>query len=430
MEWFQRRTAVKLQGSFYSEFWTSLLTQASVAEPAVLHAVLALSSIHRHGTCDRPGQSTAALQHYGTAIHHLQPHFAARNRLAHRVALITCIVFTSLDLLRGHFASAFVHLQNGLQLLSSTPGGLDRDHVDDWIREVFSRIYLQISLMKFLHRGVSLPPLHDCSVDMPSGFHSIKEAWVGLEHLLLGAMALSYQARESSGDIVQDQTHLQKQIDAWQTAYEALRPRLLAQNPVHGQKADGILITYHAMTSIMAAVCLHPHDEMIFDSYTDWFSRLTSSIIAVGALTAPSPSLPQTASFDMAHSIVDMGCVVPLYYTALKCRAAGPRAQAVSFLESSFHREGVWDSTMTARIARRVMYLEGSDEVPEGRRLHDFEVKIVGEPVRTVELSGRIQDLTGGARACVGEYNLVTGRWADELNPRHSITTGGLLSSG
>src|SRR4051812_17128273 len=45
-DWFKCRTALKLPGTFRaSGFWTTLLFQASFSEPAVLHAVLALSSV-------------------------------------------------------------------------------------------------------------------------------------------------------------------------------------------------------------------------------------------------------------------------------------------------------------------------------------------------------------------------------------------------
>jgi hypothetical protein len=55
-EWFKCRTAIKLPGSFVSGFWTTLLFQASLNEPAVLHAVLALSSVHKSGTINADGQ--------------------------------------------------------------------------------------------------------------------------------------------------------------------------------------------------------------------------------------------------------------------------------------------------------------------------------------------------------------------------------------
>ncbi|KAH6682219.1 C6 zinc finger domain protein [Plectosphaerella plurivora] len=409
MEWFCHRTAVKLQGSFYSDFWTSLLTQSSVGEPAVLHAVLALSCVHRQGIVGKEGrgQSTAALQHYGQAIRCLQPHFVAGDRLARRVALIACVVFTSLDLLRGHFATAFTHLESGRKLLVWRGGG--REYVDDWIEETFSRIDLQIGLMRFLHRGVFLTGLPFQKVKMATSFRSIKEAWVGLEHLLLGSMALSSGTTKDP----QEYEHLQQSVVDWQTAYIASRQFFLSHAPIEVQKADSILASYHALASIMAAVSHSPNDEMIFDQHTAAFARLISRMLSVSAMSKRHTTPTTPPAFDMARSIIDMGCVIPLYYTALKCREHTLRQKAVIFLESTFHREGVWDAAMTARVARKVMELEGEGPVPARRRLQGVEVTIEGEPVRKVALFCRSDELTGGVRACVGEYDLEEGAWAD-----------------
>ena len=121
------RTAVKLPGSFVSRFWDTLLFQASSEEPAVLHAVLALSSVHKNGAFKANGQiepdngsdeqGHITLKHYVKAISHLQPHFSTKDRASFRVALITCVTFVYLELLRGHFGTAQTHLHNGLKIL-------------------------------------------------------------------------------------------------------------------------------------------------------------------------------------------------------------------------------------------------------------------------------------------------------------------------
>jgi hypothetical protein len=176
-DWFKCRTLMKLPASFRLHFWTTLLLQASLGEPAILHAVLALSSVHRGVTLNggRQEQNNSAsdkveqltLQPYLKAIRHLQPHFAARDRASFRVALIACIVFISLDFLRGHFAAAQIHLQNGLKLLGelhSLSGenqellilGSCSEGVDHWIVEEFSGLNIQVELFKYFHPHPSL----------------------------------------------------------------------------------------------------------------------------------------------------------------------------------------------------------------------------------------------------------------------------------
>ena len=48
LDWFICNSAKKFPGIFGSDFWHSLVFPATTAEPAVLHAVIALGSAHRN----------------------------------------------------------------------------------------------------------------------------------------------------------------------------------------------------------------------------------------------------------------------------------------------------------------------------------------------------------------------------------------------
>ncbi|KAM5344913.1 hypothetical protein ACJ41O_010775 [Fusarium nematophilum] len=109
-DYFQRFITVKLPGVFQSEFWARLTIQASAQEPAVLHAVIALSSAQR-------GDSSLTLRAYNTAIRQLQGHLERQDRYAIRLTRIACMVFICLEFLRGSVAAGEVHLRNGLRLL-------------------------------------------------------------------------------------------------------------------------------------------------------------------------------------------------------------------------------------------------------------------------------------------------------------------------
>ena len=62
-DWFRSRTVFKLPGSFTSEFWSRLLLQASLRDPAILHASLALSAIHKTGATN-DNDSTEQLERF------------------------------------------------------------------------------------------------------------------------------------------------------------------------------------------------------------------------------------------------------------------------------------------------------------------------------------------------------------------------------
>ena len=140
-EWFQCRTAKKLPGSFISTFWDTLLLQATMNGPAVLHAVLTLSSVHKGPSLDERSrgqkdespdenpdeQEKFMLQQYSKAIINLRPHFSRNDSLSVRIALITCVVARNPPWT----------LQNGSNPPRKWIDGLERDARD--IRCVWSR---------------------------------------------------------------------------------------------------------------------------------------------------------------------------------------------------------------------------------------------------------------------------------------------------
>lgn len=172
------------------------------------------------------------------------------------------------------------------------------------------------------------------------------------------------------------------------------------------------------MATIMAHTCVHPDDELVFDAYTDSFILLTEQAtelcsIPGGSLDETPPPLTDGMSFDTSRSIVDVGCLPQLYYTALKCRIHHVRHRAVELLQPLIHREGFWDARIAATVARRVVEVEEGDyyksfgimgddcretslpPLPECYRLRDVEA------VYSASLSTRCCYSVGGNRAAM-----------------------------
>ena len=352
-EWFKCRTAIKLPGSFVSSFWNTLLFQASLNEPAVLHAVLSLSSVHKRGTINADGQRKTdtilneqelfTLQHYVKAISHLQPHFLIKDRASVRVALITCVVFVCLEFLRGHFKTAQIHLQNGLkvlgemQMLSNGNDGIlrlkpCRESTDDWIIEAFSRLHLQVELFKHAYQ-------HPCLVLQAAGpelpalvFHSINEAWQQMERLLNKIFHLTDQSRQQAVSeceslrhplaLLEHQQCIRIELARWLDVYEAFKKALQGYRSAEEEKCYQLLCLYHTMANIMADTCLRPNDESVFDSHTNQFVlliRQLANLWTITSTTSPVQALPGHL-IDMSTSVVDIGWIPLLYYAAVKCR--------------------------------------------------------------------------------------------------------------
>ncbi|KAL1852457.1 hypothetical protein VTK73DRAFT_9210 [Phialemonium thermophilum] len=411
LEWFRCRVSLKLPGFCVSDFWTSLLLQASASEPAVLHAVLALSSLHRgvalgvgkdslHVTQPTPVEQRT-LRHYLAAIAGLRPHFQTRTQHSRRVTLIACVLFVCLDLLRGHFAAAQVHLDGGLKLLSEmpqgpSPGGGEtapssssssylarscRPSTDQSIVEAFATIHAPVALFKHFRPPASPQPICAPLLSVQTTFLSFEEAEHCMRQLLYRISNLTAQARRllngaSSSSpsfsysalpssLRAEQLQIRRDLASWLASCEASANDIRHVSPLHNRDVFfPVLTAYHKMLAILVDTCLAPGDEMAFDACAEPFARLAGQLAAVwtrmarkGSLCRPSGFLP----FDMANSTVCLGWVPMLYFVATKCRVRRTRHQALRLLEKTCHREGIWDSRLTLVAARKIVDLEERD---------------------------------------------------------------------
>lgn len=390
LDWFYIRTVPKIPGMFPHGFWSTLLRQASVTEPAVFHATLALSSAHKTTRGDDKVKNDTEIaaekdgfmiRNYSKAIRHLQPHLAAKGRASTRITLIACAIFTCLEFLRGNFRTAQTHLKSGLRVLRESYGDEQNgavilratDATDQWIVETFHRLHVQVALFHRSHRRPSLilhqqQQHHHLSSLTPLSpkFHSLKKAWINLNHILYKILALrgpipAHQVSTPSPanpgtrntSSLPQQQHLQASLTRWHTTYHASKPHLDPHEPT--LVIDAMMKNFFSLASLLCATALA--SELAFDAHTPTFLAILSNSIHLWTSRPPSRTCDR-AGFNMAHSIVDFGWVPPLYYTAVKCRVRRVRLHAARLLESTLHREGIWDCRIMSRVMRRVMEIE------------------------------------------------------------------------
>ena len=379
MHWFQLRTITKIPGTYPNGFWTTLLLQTSRTEPAIFHALLTLSSAHRsegrEESMTNPltshEQNRFMLHNYSKAISCLQPHFNRKVAASSRVILVVCIVFTCLEFLRGNFKTAQAHLQNGLTVLQETNGYVcdgimllrAKDVTELWILEMFHRLHVQVELFHHTHHEKPSILLSYTPEAVITHFQSVKDAWTELDRILYKIMILKGSAlRTNSPDIrihqvefLPHQLHIHNRLDEWRTMYESFRPTLGLQDPTFFLNA--MITNYYTLALILCSTSLST--ELAYDSETSHFVNILSNSIHLWKLR-PVQKV-QRMRHDGAHSTVDFGWVPPLYYTAIKCRIRAIRIHAVRLLESTFHREGIWDCWIGSRVARKVMEMEDGE---------------------------------------------------------------------
>lgn len=467
LEWFECRTAKKLPGLFVLDFWNTLLLQASRNEAAVLYSVLTLSSVHmgeilngrirrqRPDFLDEDDKFT--LLNYNKAIRQLQPHFSSKGRQSVRVALISCVVFICLEFLRGHFRTAETHLENGLKILEelhssvSTGSGTvillqpSCEPADDWIVEAFSRLHVQVMLFKQSYQYphfILRPPGPESPLLI---FRSFGEAWKVLERLLHEIFHLGQRARRQivpgssflkpSPALLKSRKTIKTELVQWLSAYGLSKQYLkYPMNQEYEEVAFLLLTKYHTMANIMADTCLSPDDESIFDSHTEQFRFLVNQSTVNWESRASGPQhLASGQQMDMSRSVIDIGWIPPLYFTALKCRIHQVRLQAAKLIEYSAHREGIWDSKIAACIARKVIEIEEKNfyndfaltsasishelslpALPQSYRIHEIEVVLPDSLKDSVLISYKEKQSDDEWKLFVKEFNLPRQCWIDK----------------
>lgn len=175
----------------------------------------------------------------------------------------------------------------------------------------------------------------------------------------------------SSSTLLGQKQRIQARLAQWLDAYER------SIKALEGQDFTGLgcnlLRTYHTMANIMADVCLRKHDESVFDSYTNQFTSIINGSIILWKRGSQFEIEPEQW-WDMSRSIVDIGWIPPLYYTALKCRIHRIRLQAIRLLETTSHREGIWDAKLAVCVAQKVMEMEEGDFYEDLDTADDFSL--------------------------------------------------------
>jgi hypothetical protein len=357
--YFRSRTVPDISGCFESEFWDGLIPQVSQAEPAVRHALLALSSLyeayefngkpHRDLNCNLAERLTRfALHQYTKAVGLLADRLST-DQPSFQAILISCLIFVWIEFLQHNLDTALRHLQSGLQILKDLQQSSDQPRIDASLPRLFTRLHTQARLhgspTSNFNSSTSEKHLKVLNI-VPCAFSSILEARNCLDAELDSIyrfMRRMYKPEFVSATIKNHpfpdplsleaivHHHLQN-LCLWQTAFQN-SPSVSSQPP-DAKHAAGIdlLQIQHASVSIMLKTLLEV-SEMVFDQLTSKFERI---------LTLAERLIQNTRSRGILVLSFDIGVLAPLFLVALKCREPIIRRKAIALLKRAPEREGIW----------------------------------------------------------------------------------------
>ncbi|KAL3418136.1 hypothetical protein PVAG01_09851 [Phlyctema vagabunda] len=421
--YFQRfcdKTAEEICGAFDGAFWTEKVLQLCHHDAPIRHGVIALGALARsleisssptrlslsgyphidHRNLDE--HHRFAVRQYGLAISSLRA-ILLDGRRHLRTSLTSCVLFMTFEALQGAYEGAVIHLRGGSRLLgdwrTARAGGKSRlsqdslseiqdDMIDD-LGRMFARLDLQSLFMpppcpgSFMIARMDpnpVPDLHGENIVVPETFSNMHEAREFWDFLMAGIgqfhrKSLYYHNLEpeelKSPRILRQHEIYTTQLVQWRTAFQEVYQREVPHGSSRSEESI-MLSLYYDIATILLASSLE-HSEMVYDEYTHLFQEI---------VTEAQHLLIADSSTNTARFTLDLGTILPLAFTATKCRDRRIRRQAVALLWSRARREGLcFDTIAIARICAWITCIEGqgvpddAEMIPESARVTTSNVK-------------------------------------------------------
>jgi hypothetical protein len=385
VEYFSIRTGPAISSVLNRSFWSYTLPQLSVSEPAIRHALIALGSAHARfeiGATNNQIVSGAVhpdfvLRHYNQAIRHLKSRLGDDNNSAD-VVLLCCLLFISLECLYGNRALVVDHLNNGLNILrSSSCQDIEKSSVNantipikQQVLLLFQRLDAQTTLIGRPTSTLFSKKNDIHLITIPGAFKDFEEAKNSLDLLVAASLSLIrtiHDEKHSDGASVSRsarilQIHLLEQFATWDNSMIDLIASLVPFTDDDNRREKSLRVQHTAaFIWLSRCPCL---DEIGFDAFTTEFGWIVdwSNMVIAPPLESTNHSLQAgLASLSISGASkfsLDMGFIPPLYLTAIKCRDPRIRREAITILNKTKGREGIWDAHLHAGVSQRLVEVE------------------------------------------------------------------------
>lgn len=374
-----------MTGFFDSCLWEDLILPMSHSGPAVVHAVVALATLHedlqlrgaplsREDLANR--RQKFALGQYGRSLAALNERRYSQDPRLRNVILTCCLLFVSIDVLRGKYDPALLHLKHGLavieeerQLSSRGSGDICRTAAEQTLLATMTRLETQSVFF-------GLPPLINSTLSVSindSGGHcfkTLREAQGVLDKLLASSVRLfmavyQFPAKDRLAQLhpklADTQSDLMAQLREFGQQISRSITQSLRLEGLKEQRGLDLVLLHHITFSILVETLLYGEDQSAYNNQLRSFQRL------IALSTEISQSFKdENNSGTRPTLLLDMGIIPSLFVICWRCRDSNLRHQALNALEEWPHREGLWDSRLLAIFARQIIQLERETQAASG----------------------------------------------------------------
>ena len=402
-------------GSLDAAFWCTLIPQLSREHPSVWDSVVSIALLFEHPF--RPDhhsndgdpnhrvnqQQFRAIKWYSRAVSRVarRKDLGADDEIS---ALLTCVLFISLELQQGNRRQSTLLVEKGIELLFTilhNPAAYGKSPESKAIAEIvipfFSRHALFMATL-----GLPLMSGWPNGTKLDARVKSVQAALESLEGLSSQLQALIYQGHHlirSSLLILHDtkevlrmqmanrqEALLTELKNEWSPRFSAAESQ---QNPDHAWMCSSLYM-YFLVTFTWVLTCLSK-EQTSFDAHSDAFEQILSH--ATSILTAKSLLSTHENTREASYSYHAIRCIPPLYFTAIKCRNPRLRRRALNIIRHIPKRNSIWAKIPTEAILESIIAFEEttsnfspvplSQTVPaEHRRVHHIQLLAQSDLIR------------------------------------------------
>ncbi|KAL4967492.1 Zn(II)2Cys6 transcription factor [Aspergillus stella-maris] len=378
--YFHSVTVPMMNGWMGQRVWNASVLQMSQSEPALCHAVVALSSLQE--ISEIAGQPVLledinnrthrfALYQYNRSISHLATRMKSNDPQVKSMVLLCCLLYVAFELIRGKIDRAIIHIQNGMQIL----GAKKLDYHALYSAHPAQKHDMEKSLAAAMmhldfhaahfdqsqtHPPLDIPALAEGQSSGPTDIQceSIEDAYFIRDRYFL-QFCLFTRSYDSLSDaeiatsyhiLRNEQRKQQMHYNNFGQALNDLEKRMIAQRSLTTKDSRSleVLRMHQTGCALIVEVSLIRSKEIIQEIYASRFSQIVDMgerIVAGFKENARDSGLLPTLLMETA-------VLSPLYYIIEKCCNPPIAERALRVIESWPHREGLWDSTMVGTLAR------------------------------------------------------------------------------
>lgn len=370
---FHEKLAFDLSGYFEGPFWTRLIPQQCHHDPAIKHAIFALSALYKSVISSKTSTVNLDDEHVNFAlVKQSQAISSLRKTLSSgqpqmRLALVASLLFSCFESFHGDWETATHQVYSGLKILKRMSED-ERRHATNGLTDIDLEVgltlrRLELQILSFLAMNPMLEHpfmdlyVEDIILDMPDHFTTFKEAFAAATNLAVSILRYSRTSARCGDDsgpqdlAPQQQQCFQRLMDQWNKAYESIFLEV-CQNTV-GREYLGALQVRICMwkCEILIATSMS-NTEVVFDSFTAQFQRITHFSRHV---LQKDQEIRESDGLRLQYG---MGLIMALFYTATRCRDFSVRKEAIAILREWPCTNGIWHSLQAAKVAEWIASIE------------------------------------------------------------------------